>query len=62
MLVLLVLGLLILALIFAFFPRIAWYYVLSGHWGRNNLGAPSKIQIIVVSSLPQDFQSLRYDA
>ncbi len=42
------LTLLILALVFAFFPRFAWYYVLSGHWGRNELGAPSNVQLVVV--------------
>lgn len=48
MIFLLAVLLLILAGLFAFFPRCAWYYVLSGHWGRNDLGAPSDAQLVAV--------------
>ena len=48
MILLLALILLVLALVFVVFPRFAWYYVLSGKWGRNGMGAPSNAQIMAI--------------
>ncbi|MGI9516802.1 MAG: hypothetical protein ACR2NP_07155 [Pirellulaceae bacterium] len=41
MVTLLAVILLALTIVFAFFPNFSWYYVVSGRWGRNVMGAPS---------------------
>ena len=35
-------------IVFAFFPKFSWYYVLSGKWGTNGLGVPSEANILCV--------------